>query len=88
MLQISDGAKALLKESLGGETSEPGQMYRLIVVEDKLALGLGNAEEGDIVYEQDGTAVLATPEELVQQLDSTIDVDNTAEGPRLVLVAT
>jgi hypothetical protein len=31
--------------------------------------------------------VLATPEELAQNLNSTIDVDNTAEGPRLVLVA-
>jgi hypothetical protein len=87
MLQISDEAKTMLKEALDDEASEPGQMYRLMVVDDQLALGIGGAEEGDIVYEQEGTAVLATPEELAQNLNSTIDVDNTAEGPRLVLVA-
>ncbi|MPZ50739.1 MAG: hypothetical protein GEU75_15810 [Dehalococcoidia bacterium] len=87
MLQISDSAKTLLKSSLDNETSKPGEVYRLVIVEDRLGLSLGQPEEGDVLYEQDGAAVLATPPEVANELDSTIDIDVTNEGPRLVLVA-
>jgi hypothetical protein len=87
MLQISDEAKMLLKDYLDSESSEPGQLYRLVLVEDKLALSIGGAEDGDVVYETEGTAILATPTALAERLDSTIDVDVTSEGPRLVLTA-
>jgi hypothetical protein len=87
MLQISDVAKEMLKDSLDHEGGKPGDVYRLVIVEDRLGLSLGQAEEGDVVYEQEGAAILAMPPELANELDSTIDIDETANGPRLVLVA-
>jgi hypothetical protein len=55
-------------------------------MEDRLGLSLGKPEDGDVVYEANGEAILALPPELASRLDSTIDIDETAEGPRLVLV--
>ena len=87
MLQISQDAKALLKDAIEAETTEGGNVYRLVLAEDRLAMSLGPIQDGDTVYEQDGVPVLATPADLAEQLDSTIDVENTAEGARLVLAS-
>jgi hypothetical protein len=86
MLQISELAKEILKDSLDQASHETGDVYRLVVMEDRLGLSLGKPEDGDVVYEANGEAILALPPELASRLDSTIDIDETAEGPRLVLV--
>jgi hypothetical protein len=80
MLQISNDAKSMLLDGL-----DEGQVYRLVIAEDKLALSLGPVVEGDTVYDLDGTPVLSTTPELAGQLNSTIDVEDTPEGSRLVL---
>jgi hypothetical protein len=87
MLQISEDAKILLKDAMEAEKTIDGNVYRLILSDDRLAMALGPIEEGDTVYEQDGVPVLATPTDLAEQLDSTIDVETTPEGARLVLAS-
>jgi len=82
MLQISNEAKTILADAL-----DEGQVYRLIIADDKLALSLGPVVEGDTVYDLDGVPVLSTTPEIAGQLDSTIDVEDTPEGSRLILLA-
>jgi hypothetical protein len=82
MLQISTEAKTMLADGL-----DEGQVYRLVIAEDQFALSVGSVVEGDTIYELDGVPVLSTPAEIAGQLDSTIDVEDTPEGARLVLLA-
>ena len=84
MLQITDEAKATLKESLD-DNGQEGHVFRLGRQGDDLAIGIGGAEEGDKVFDLDGEPILAVPTDLVDELDATIDVEHTQEGARLIL---
>lgn len=86
MLEISDAALHLLKDALEAERQDG--VFRLIPSQDSLALQVAAAEEGDVIYERDGIAVLAAPTDLAQDMDSQmIDIEETAQGPRLVVVS-
>ena len=85
MLEISDAALLLLRDALQAEKQDG--IFRLVPSQDSLSLQVTAAEEGDIIYEQEGIAVLAAPTDLAQDMDSKmIDIEETAQGPRLVVV--
>jgi len=86
MLEISHEALLLLKDTLQAQGQEG--IFRLIPAQDSLALQLTSAEDGDVIYEDEGTAVLAAPTDLANGIDGQmIDIEDTAQGPRLVLVS-
>ena len=88
MLQVSAAALSLLKDALEAERTEDARLFRLDVSDEQLVLNLDEAQHDDVQFEHDGTPVLATPRELADHLlsETTIDLENTAEGPKLVLV--
>ena len=84
MLQITEEAKSTLKNTLD-DTGQDGNVFRLGRQGDELAIGIGGAEDGDTVFDLDGSPILAVPTDLAEELDATIDVEQTQEGARLVL---
>lgn len=84
MLQITDEAKSTLKNTLD-DTGQDGNVFRLGRQGEDLAIGIGDAEAGDTVFDLDGSPILAVPSDLAEELDATIDVELTQEGARLVL---
>ena len=88
MLQISAAALSLLKEALEAEPGQDGYVFRLDVAEDQFVLNLAEPEGDDVQFEHEGTAVLATPRTVADDLlsETTIDLEATSEGPKLVLL--
>ena len=87
MLQISDPALNLLKEALMVERDEATDVFRLEIQNDDFVLGIDSAQDDDVMYEIDGTTVLVAPVEVASTIlnETTIDLEETDEGPRLVL---
>jgi Fe-S cluster assembly iron-binding protein IscA len=89
MLQVSDRAMSLLKETLLSERQDEGEVFRLSPSDDRLGLRLARAELDDIRYEQDGTVVLVATVELANALDgATIDFEDSDDGPSLIITET
>jgi hypothetical protein len=88
MLQVSSAALTLLKEALEAEGEQDGHVFRLDINNDQFVLNLGEPQGDDIQYEHEGTTVLATPREVADELlgETTIDLENTDSGPKLVLL--
>jgi hypothetical protein len=85
MLEISNNAMTFLKSALEAEAPE-NSLFRLVLTGDSLALRVASAEEGDIVYEQGGVAVVAAPADLAEELGSQVlDIEETSRGPQLVM---
>jgi hypothetical protein len=84
MLQISEKAKIMLKDSLDSGSAE-GQVYRLVRDGEQLVFGIAAIEDGDEVYKLNGEAVMAAPSDLAGEFEGTIDVEQTSEGSKLVL---
>jgi Fe-S cluster assembly iron-binding protein IscA len=89
MLQVSGPALVLLRDALIQERTQDSHVFRLDVRDDEFVLGMDDPQEDDVEYEHDGTTVLVAPNELATNLlsSTTIDLETTAEGPRLVLVS-
>jgi Fe-S cluster assembly iron-binding protein IscA len=89
MLQISDPALNLLREALIVERVEDGDVFRLEMQNDDFVLGIDSPQDDDILYEIDGTTVLVAPVTVASSVlsETTIDLEDTTEGPRLVLKA-
>lgn len=89
MLQISDPALNLLKEALMVERDDDSDVFRLEIQDDNFVLGIDSAHGDDILYELDGTTVLVAPVDVASTVlnETTIDLEETDEGPRLVLKA-
>ena len=89
MLQVSGPALVLLREALLQERTQDSHVFRLDVRDDEFVLGMDDMKDDDVQFEHDGTTVLVAPEEIATTLLSTttIDLETTAEGPRLVLVS-
>ena len=89
MLQVTDAALLLLKEALTVEREDGGHVFRLDVQDDQFILNLDEPREDDVQFAHDGETVLATPREVATSLldATTIDLESTASGPQLVLVA-
>jgi hypothetical protein len=89
MLQVSPAALLVLKQALDTEREEEGHVFRLDFEDDQFVLHLEDPREDDIHFEHVGEAVLAAPREVATSLldATTIDLESTEDGPKLVLVA-
>jgi hypothetical protein len=87
MLEISNGAMSFLRSTL--ESQPHGDsLFRLILQGDTLGLSVAEAEDGDVVYEQEGVAVVAASPDLAERLDTQVlDIEETASGTRLIMSA-
>jgi len=88
MVNVTDNAKQELKKKLLAHTDDPEIGLRLAPgASGQLGLLLGREAEGDQVIEHDGLKVLLVGSEIAQRLqDRAIDVQDTPDGPKLVIV--
>lgn len=88
MLTVTNGAKQLLLEALLANTDDPAVGLRLALGPGgQLALVLDKEAEGDQVVEHKGSKVLLVGAELAFVVDGvTIDVRDTEDGPRLIVL--
>ena len=88
MLQVTDSALLLLRDALVNERSEATQVFRLHIRNDEFVLGIDQVQQDDVEFSHDGDTVLAAPQEIAGSMlsDTTIDLETTPEGPKLVLV--
>jgi len=86
MLEVTEGAKDLLRDIWLEETDDPEFGLRLTMeAAGQLALVLSKEELGDHVVEHEGVKVLLVASELTPMVDGiTFDVRDSADGPKLV----
>jgi len=97
MLKVTERARQELKNTLIATVDEPKACYRLFVNPQckcglpdcnsgQIGLSIGMAMPSDYVVEHAGSAVLVMGQILASDLeDITMDIDDTPEGPRLVI---
>lgn len=89
MIKVTERAKQELKKTLSDNVDTPGAGLRLIA-RDGGQLGLGVDVENpndDEVVEFEGSKVLMVEKTLADTLNEiTLDVEDTKEGSRLVLI--
>ena len=87
MLTVTEGAKQLLKEILTAHSDDPEMGVRLASdPQGQLGLVLGEEQPGDHVVEHQESKVLLVASELAPRLEEvTLDVEDTADGPKLVV---
>lgn len=87
MLKVTDGAKQELKKTLSAHTDDPEVSLRLeLKPPNQFGLALGKEAEGDQVIEHEEAKVLLVASELAPAVDGvTLDVQDTADGPKLWL---
>jgi Fe-S cluster assembly iron-binding protein IscA len=87
MLAVTESAKGLLKEILTAHSDDPEMGVRLVLdPQKKLGLVLGKEEPGDQVVEHQGSKVLLVASDLAPALEEvTLDVEDTDDGPKLVV---
>jgi len=88
MLQVTDSALTLLHDALVSERAQDSQVFRIQVQDDDFVLGLDEVQLDDVEFAHDGDTVLAAPPEIANSVleSTTIDLETTPEGPKLVLV--
>jgi Fe-S cluster assembly iron-binding protein IscA len=88
MLQVTLGAKEVLKEVLSANSEEPEAGLRLTMNNaGELGLGIDSEKEGDQVVEHEGSKVLFVEQVLSEQLEGfAIDMVDTPEGARLTIL--
>lgn len=87
MLTVTENAKQLLKETLREHSDNPETSIRLSLGEEgQFGIALDVESEGDQVVEYEGDKVLLIASAMSTVLESrTLDVQDTEEGPRLVI---
>jgi len=87
MLTVTENAKQLLKETLTAHSDDPGVGLRLSLnPPDEFGIALDSEAEGDQVVEHEGAKVLLVGSDLAPLVDGkTLDVEDTAEGTKLVI---
>jgi len=87
MLTVTEGAKQLLKEILTAHSDDPEMGVRLASdPQGQLGLVLGEEQPGDHVVEHQESKVLLVASELAPRLEEvTLDVEDTDDGPKLVV---
>ena len=87
MLTVTEGAKQLLKGILTAHSDDPEMGVRLALdPQGQLGLVLGEEQPGDHVVEHQESKVLLVASELAPTLEEvTLDVEDTADGPKLVV---
>jgi Fe-S cluster assembly iron-binding protein IscA len=85
---VTTRAAGELRKALAEESSEAGQVLRLVARPQGsgFALGPDQVEEDDEVVEEGGETVLVIASALAEELQGAIiDVEETEEGPRLTI---
>ena len=87
MLKVTESAKRELKERLSSKSDNPQAGLRLSISEgDTFDLSIGEESPGDQAVEHEGAKVLLVSPELATRLEgATMDLQETAEGTRLVI---
>ncbi|MFQ6114202.1 MAG: hypothetical protein ACE5NG_08945 [bacterium] len=87
MLTVTDNAKEELKKTLQAHTDDPEVSLRLeLKPPGQFGLVLGKEAEDDQVVEHEGTKVLLVAAELASAVEGiTLDVQDTADGPKLAV---
>ncbi len=87
MVTVTESAKGLLKEILTAHSDDPEMGVRLASdPQGQLGLVLDKEEPGDQVVEHQGVKALLVASELAPALEEvTLDVQDTEDGPKLVV---
>ena len=87
MIEVSDGAKAQLKNMLAENSADKDAILRLTASDEgQLGLIMDKEMPGDQVVEHEGAKVLLVEEHLASHLSSvSMEVEETPEGPMLTL---
>jgi Fe-S cluster assembly iron-binding protein IscA len=87
MLTVTESAKQLLKEMGRAHSGNPEACLRLSVDSGgQFGLTLDSESEGDQVVDHEGAKILVVTPGLATALEgNTLDVQDTAEGPKLVI---
>ncbi len=87
MLTITETAGRYLCAVLDRAHASPETGIRLLLEGNALTPSLDMPHEGDATFEHDGRKVLVLDTQASEFLDdSTLDVQTTGEGPRLVIL--
>jgi len=87
MVTVSDGAKGLLKGVLTAHSDDPEKGLRLVLdPQGQLGLRLDEERPDDLVVNHQGAKVLLVAPDLAPALEEvTLDVEDTADGSKLVV---
>jgi len=87
MLNVTEGAKQMMKEALAAKTDDPELGLKLVANESgQFTLVLGQEKEGDQVVEHEGSKVLLIDRELSVLLEGrTLDCEDSREGRWLMM---
>jgi len=87
MLTVTESAKQELKKILSAKVDNPQAGLRLVTSgSGQFGLSIDVETPGDQVVVHEGSKVLLVEGELTTQLERhTLDIEDTAEGPALVL---
>ena len=87
MLTVTESAKQLLKKTLRSHSDDPEAGLRLSMDSGgQLEMVIDSEAEGDQVVEHEGAKVLLVAPELAPALEGvTLDIQDTADGPKLVI---
>ena len=88
MLKVTESAKQLLKEILETHSDDPNKVILRFTLKPpgQLGLVLDTEQKGDQVIEHEGKKVLLVAPQLMPAIKGiTLDVEVTADGPKLVV---
>lgn len=85
MIDVSDRAKAFLNDLLD-QRPEPAHIFRLLRAAGGFKMNFEAAADGDVVFKHEDTDILAIAMDLAEEMNATIDRQDSPEGPRLVMV--
>jgi len=87
MLMLTEAACGYLTTVLDNANAQDVTAVRFVLEENTLTPMLDNSRPGDETFDHNGRPVLLLDAQVSQVLaDSTLDVQATEEGPRLVLL--
>ena len=87
MIEVTEKAKQELKKMLSEKMDNPLALLRLTQSHKGLGLILDVEMPGDKVVEHENAKILAVEQKLADSLQNvTLDVEDTSEGPELVIV--
>ena len=86
MIQVTERARETFKNTLEDLIERPGVMLRLACTDSGLGIFPDTLKDDDQIIEHDGRAVLLIDQEVSETLaDTTIDVEEHADGARFVV---
>ena len=90
MVEVTERAREELKKALDAQSAGPASGLRLALIgPGEFGLGIDKEQPGDQVVQHEGANVLLVEGALAEQLEgASIDIQESEEGPRLVMSMT